>query len=326
MISEHMRPSIYAVVICMVVLSSASSATQPVDVNSLSAGETREGQISGCQLKVETQEKGCAQHISQIKLPVDRYWRVEVEQQGIDLVLSVAPPGDGDAITVNTPIERSGVETALLYSDVEGNYKVQVSSDVHPKAKGRYTIRVTELGNRTPEEQRRIRAEKAMTEAAQLFFKQADAVAAIPLYEKAVMSWRELDNTGGEAQAAYCAGILYRDLDDAEKARRFFVHAARLFEQLNDRKTQTYVFNDLGLTLAQLGDSKRARHYLQQARELNRKLDDPYLEAITLNNYGLMFHYGGDLATAKQYYEIKRSSRWCCGRADDDWQSAYRTG
>ncbi len=303
MISEHMRSSIYAIVVCMMVLSPASIATQPVGVRSLSAGETRQGKISGCQLKVETQEKGCAEHIYQIKLPADRYWRVEVEQQGIDLVLSVAPPGDGDAITVNTPIERSGVETALLYSDVEGNYKVQVSSDVHPKAKGRYTIRITELANRTPEEQRHIRAEKAMTEAARLFFKQADAVAAIPLYEKAVTLWRELGNPVGEAQAAYCAGILYRDLDDAEKARRSFVHAAQLFEQLNDRKTQAYVFNDLGLTLAQLGDSKQARHYLQQARELNRESNDPYLEAITLNNYGLMFHFGGDLARAKQYYE-----------------------
>ncbi len=298
-----MNSFVGAILAAMVLLPSSSFAEEPAIPRALVVGATQGGDISGCKFSGNTQKRTCATQIYHVELPADKYWRVEVEQLGIDLVLTVVPPQDLDVIAVNTPIERIGTETALVHSTVQGIYALQVSSQEHAVASGRYRISIHELPDRTPEEQLRLQAEKAVTAAAELFFKQEDPVAAIPQYEKAAALWRQLEHPAEEAQAAYCAGILYQELDDAEKAERYLTRAAALLDQLGDQSTRGYVLNALGLTLDLLGQRRQAKQHLQQASELSQDLRDPYLAAKTLNNQGLLFHFSGDLIKAKKHYD-----------------------
>ncbi len=272
------------VFIAMVVLPAFAFADVPAPPRILVVGATQEGKISGCRFDKNTQARTCETQSYHVELPANKYWRVAVEQLGIDLVLRVVPSQQRHVIAINTPTDRIGMETALLHSAVQGRYALQVSSREHAKASGLYKISIHELADETPEQQQRLQAEKAMTEAAEVFFKQQDPVTAIPYYQRAAALWQQLGQPAEEARAAYCAGTLFQELDDAEQAKRYLARAATLLDQLGDQNTRAYLLNALGLTLDQLGQRRQARQQLQQASELNQKLGDPYLAAKTLNN------------------------------------------
>src|SRR5687768_16769083 len=68
---------------------------------------------------------------------------ITVEQQGIDLALTLRDAEGTPLGTINTATEREGTETWLI--PAEGEYRLEVRSAVPGAPKGRFLVRVEEL-------------------------------------------------------------------------------------------------------------------------------------------------------------------------------------
>ena len=98
---------------------------------------------------IERQLSGGESHHYQLNVNAGQYARVIVEQQGIDVVVSVFGP-DGKLITaVDNPNGSQGAETVHITAEATGLYRLEVTSFEKIARPGSYNVEITgpvELG------------------------------------------------------------------------------------------------------------------------------------------------------------------------------------
>jgi CHAT domain-containing protein/Tfp pilus assembly protein PilF len=144
------------------------------DVRTLEPGQSIKRELAGGQ-----------EHTYQIKLSVDQFLKMVVEQQGIDVAVQVMGPDGSQIFRFNSEISLRDNELAPLVAEATGDYRLIVQPTQKLAAVGAYEIRIEEMRAATENDRALHEARKLFDEARKL----RDAGKydeALPLFERVI--------------------------------------------------------------------------------------------------------------------------------------------
>jgi|GEM_PF-233754 len=245
-----------------------------------------------------------------------RTYLIELEQHGLDFVLSVEDPAF-DARTYGSPLLRDEREIVLLEDTLPGLYRVSVRAHEHTGAAGQHVVRLSLL---SPEEDVRLWA--AMSAGAAAFQRGGEQgwTEAIASYEAAAELARDSGRRREAAQALFsiamieywyrfawtraaeasaAAARLYAELaEPVLEASALHLRAAALIEEAtNVPRTSSEGFAPRARALFDeaLGLFDRARRTFEQHGK-------SYEVGLAINNIGLTHYYMGEYADANRLW------------------------
>src|SRR6185295_4002781 len=161
----------------------ANSARQANDPQTLSSGAPIERELFGGQT-----------HVYRIVMSAGQYALVQVEQRGIDVVLTGKAP-DGKAFaSVTLRYGGEGVEPLMIMADTAGEYILKVSTANPKAAAGRYEAKISELRAATEQDRSRAKAQMLCYDALVLSFETPPEAKrkALQLYGEALLLWQQI--------------------------------------------------------------------------------------------------------------------------------------
>lgn len=228
-------------------------------------------------------------------------WRLEVGQQGIDVIVEVSGPRGESLLAVDSPFDREGPETALVEAEAPGVHRVTVRSREPTATGGRYTIRIDRLA---PEPQR-LAAERAVTEASRRYLEGTPDAwrRALDASARAVESFRAIGQEAAAARALYARAVVHRLVQENARALELDREVLLLFRDLGDHVFLANTVNEMGLNRWHLGETAGARSSFQRAVALQRLAGHRWGEAVAAANLCLMDLVEGDLRAGARCYE-----------------------
>jgi CHAT domain-containing protein/tetratricopeptide (TPR) repeat protein len=235
-------------------------------------------------------------------------WWISLEQQGVDVVLSVVGP-EGVEVTVDNPLEREGLELLHFEPAAGESYRLEVRPRDPLAPAGRYRLVVEGEGDPAEgggtDRGMRRRARDAVTQAGVRYHRGTpeDWRRARHHHQEAVALWGPLGESAAMARSLYALAVLSRLLGDTAEARAHGEAALALFSTLGQPRWQGYSHVELGLLAWLQGESGAAREHFQAALEPLAHLGDDYGQAVALHNLCLMDLVVGELRAGRACYE-----------------------
>jgi CHAT domain-containing protein/tetratricopeptide (TPR) repeat protein len=257
---------------------------------------------------------------------------LSVKQRGLDVVVSVTPPG-GPTTRYDSPAFRDGRETVVLEAGA-GRYRVEIRSEEYTGAAGGHTIALARLGpasdarerealrlesaagaaNSSGGEEGWLTAASGYTRAAEIWLalgrtrEQADA-----LYAAATIRYWQLFDWAASVEGAAAAAARYAELGEAALAAnaRHLQGAARVEQALEATQSST----DAAVSPESDALFAEALQLLESAREVHERLGNVYDLGLVLNNFGYTYYSKGDFDRARGYYTqaatlLHNSAEW----------------
>ncbi|HEX8145591.1 MAG TPA: CHAT domain-containing protein [Pyrinomonadaceae bacterium] len=233
-----------------------------------------------------------------------QYLRVVVEQQGIDVAVSLLSADGGVLVKADNANGTRGTESVSLAADGEETFRVKVEAR-EPRAKsGYYTIRIAEQHVATAEDARRVRAERALAAGESL---RADGSSnslnqSLARYQEAYELFSAARDAAGAATALLDMGKSHYFLLDMEEAARKYGEAMKLYEAAGLRLDEGVARLYVGQARLALGDNAEALGFYERALELFTAEDDERFVSFALNEMGRAYYLRGDVNKALDYY------------------------
>jgi CHAT domain-containing protein/tetratricopeptide (TPR) repeat protein len=257
---------------------------------------------------------------------------VVVEQQSLDLVLTLKGPRGAAARSFDSPLLRDEREVVLVENARGGRHALTVRSNEHTGAEGAHSIRVTDLSDA---EEALVEGWRALTRGAAANFEGGEAAwsEAVSAYEAAADSFGAHGATREEAQALFAAATIeywqhYDWARSAELARRAAalydsVDLAALAASARHLEGAALVESALETTGSAVAAGARSAEALlndafalfEEARGTFERLGRVYDLALVTNNIGYAHYNRGDLAAARARWEeaaglMRRIDEW----------------
>src|SRR3954470_5293126 len=194
-----------------------------------------------------------------VNLPAGAFADLGVEQEGIDVAVSVTDPDGRQLAASDSLYGNRGWEPVPIVTEQAGRYRLEVRARPTPLP-ARYEVRLAALRPATARDRTRVAAESLFAAAA---------------FPQALSGFRALGERGREADVLYsmaCAGF---DLDRAKEA-------LALFRSLGREREAGRTLNDLGRLYRAQGDLRQALAVYREALALNRRLGEAWAQAVTL--------------------------------------------
>lgn len=248
-----------------------------------------------------------------------QYFRVVVEQQGIEVTVTLSDSTRGQDLTREPIVQiwsASGARGPLYISEIADkatDYTLQVKS--LEKAAGSYTITLESPRTRRPEDGDRVTAERALAKGQRLQ-KEADGQASEEAKKRREEAFNEsteaakgfaaLKDAHGEVRSWYLAGVIKRSLGQLDEAKESMTRALGRTPALapNDWRLKATVTNDLGMLYARLHDEETARSYLKSALQIFESHGDQRGKASSSTNLGLSYGRTGEGREAIKLFEV----------------------
>ncbi len=244
--------------------------------------------------RIEQKLKAGETHTYALALMVGQYVRVEVEQLGIEVLLTLLAPNrekifEYVAITPG----GSGKQIACLVAEQTGNYYIQVREAHGHSSLPSYGVQISRLRNATAQDRERFATQKIYGEAHQIPRSNApNAVQnSLKKLEAALLLSQKIGDQ--ELEAFLCREIGWRysfDLNSELKAIEYFGRALQLRRTLGHRYDQAAELNNLGYSHYMLGKLQQAREYYQQSRPIFREIGDKVNEGTVLLRHAMSYH------------------------------------
>jgi hypothetical protein len=127
--------------------------------------------------------KGGEAQSYRIKLAAGQFLYATVEQDGIDVVVSVFNPDGSQLAVTDSPNDRWGTEPVLFVAETSGDYRIEIRSPDTKAGPGEYQIRMLALREATSTDQAYVASERTFEEAQKLR-NQPNATAKLAAIEK----------------------------------------------------------------------------------------------------------------------------------------------
>jgi tetratricopeptide (TPR) repeat protein len=244
--------------------------------------------------RIDREMRGGELHTYEITLNANQYLRVKLEQRGSNLALALLAP-DGRKITeADAPHLTYGVETILFLTDSPGTYKLEVRPARSSAPLRSYEIRIEELRPATFEDNDRISAYRAFSDAEQLFKKGGiDSLEkAIEKYESASRLFQKTGETFLQAMSIRCLAFTLEFGQEVQKAYETYLQALPLLQNTDYKQEPALTLGDIARICRKIYKYRNALEYSQQALELfrangNRRKAADMLLDISLIHLGL---------------------------------------
>jgi len=248
--------------------------------------------------------KGGESHSYTIKLSAGQFLYALVEQEGIDVRVTLFRPDGAQLAVCNSPNGSWGSEPILLVADVSGEYRVEVSA---PNAKANaayYEVKMVALREASAVDKGHVIAQRSFEEAQRLRSKPnaTDKRAAIVKYQEASPLFQAAGDIYRQTLNLQAMGATYAQLNDFRTSLQLFEEALTLAQELENERLETPIRNYLGGINDVLGEVTKSRQHYERARQLARRLNDKLNEGAALNNIGKLYNDNGDFQKALDYY------------------------
>jgi len=275
----------------LLVTTAPSAASHTAQTNSrqtqLHPGDSIERELAGGQ-----------SHSYEIEVAADQFLHVIVEQQGIDVVLTIFDTGKNILNEVDRPNGSRGRESISLIAPRTARYSLEVRSLESVAAQGRYRLSVDRLRPTGAHDQTRIAAEQTVSQGEILRAKgSAESIGkAIENFKRAADLWYSLAEPYEEAVAFYGAGVSYSSLGDNQQAVQNLERSLTLFG--NDSYGEAIAHSAMGWPYMYLGDYEAAENNFKDAFEFHRSQNNIRGQGVTLYGMGWVSALRGDNTTA----------------------------
>ncbi|MBI1760208.1 MAG: CHAT domain-containing protein [Acidobacteria bacterium] len=259
-------------------------------------------------------------HAYQIELAAGQFMRAVVEQQGVNLLVTLYSPNGQKLADLDSPVGAEGPEPVSLVAETSGAYRLQVRPMQQHAPQGRYEVRLEEVRAATPQDKARIIAERAFAEATITYQGSADSVRqGIEKYEKVIPLWQALGDRGQEAVTLSTIGHLYKLLGESRQALAYQQRALPLHQAAGNRSGAAQTLYNMGAVYGELGDPQKALTPYQQALDIYQALGDRSMEAAVFGNMGVIYSGLGEQQQALELFNralvLKRAMRDPYGEA-----------
>ncbi|HWN99455.1 MAG TPA: CHAT domain-containing protein [Blastocatellia bacterium] len=247
------------------------------DVRSLEPGKSVERLLAGGET-----------HSYRITLAAGQFSHAVVNQRGIDLVVAFYGLDGRKLVEIDNPNDVNGPEPISWIAEASGSYRLEVRSLSNDAPAGRYEVRVEELRTATPQDERRIAAQKAFTDAKSLrnLWTAESQRDAIEKYKQALVLWQSLADRLMAANSLHEMGFIYGDLGEYQKALDSYAQARELYNAMGDLWGEGGVLNNIGWVYGTLGEHQKAIDFYTQSLQASRATGLPHDESRILSNIG----------------------------------------
>jgi CHAT domain-containing protein len=253
---------------------------------------------------LERELKGGETHNFALHLRHDEFLRVDVEQKGIDVEVTLLSPSGGKLVVADSPNDQYGPELVVWESRTAGAYKLQVRAPNKKAPSGRYEIRLVAQGPASVADRNLIAAARAFEEAEALRTQRtaSSRLAAIEKYQQALALFQIVGDKYWQALTLYSTGSTYAQSSNFRSALNSFSKALPLFQTTGDRRREAATLNFIGGVHDVLGDQSEALDDYRQALAIYEQVADRSTKASVLNNIGKIQSDMGQWQSALDYY------------------------
>lgn len=284
---KHTHHALTALLLVLTAAISAYSQTKTVEPDkaieqTIAAGET---------------------HSYSMTLPAGMYGAIDLNQKGINLVLTVLS-ADGQKL-------RTADLTGLGFSENIGlapqdttTYRIDVNAAAKPDVKGSYTLKLTQLHPATDDDRVRVQAQTLSEEGMQFLINQTatSKAEALDKFQKSISLWHAAKDQAYEAQAfyyvAYTTNLMGQYASAAEAAEK----GLPLARAAANKNLEAYLLDELGASFSNRGERKQALDFFLEALKL-RSDSDPVGRSMTLSNIAIAYWGIGERRKALAYLE-----------------------
>jgi CHAT domain-containing protein/tetratricopeptide (TPR) repeat protein len=254
---------------------------------------------------IERELGGGEYHTYRIALVAGQYARIMVEQRGIEVALTLFGPDDKALSEVDNQDGMQGPEVISLVAATSGRHRLEVRSPEKQAPAGRYEVKIEELRAATPQDESRVAAQRALTEARRLVSQQAaeSLRKAVEKYREALALWRAVGDQRGEADTLTGLGGVHIKLDEKQNAIESLEQALKLWRAMGDHSGEARTFDEIGILHQDVGEYQKALDVHQQALVLRRAAGDRKMEARALNNIAMVYLDMGEYQKALEFHQ-----------------------
>jgi CHAT domain-containing protein len=237
-----------------------------------------------------------------VSLTSGDYVRLVVQLRGIILRATLFDPAGKELVVMNNPSGGYGPIYISEIASAFGEYQLEVRSTEDWANPGSFTVGIDELRASTPEDARRIEAERWFANAvkedeARSFKSAADE------YAKALAYWQAIHDPHWEALTQYALSQTYRRSGNLKKAEECLIESLKIEVAENDWRLKASALNDLGFNKAQGADNEKGISLLNQSLLLYEAHGDRRGQASSLNNLAITRGRMGELRKARELAE-----------------------
>lgn len=223
-----------------------------------------------------------------LDLPSGRLLHLTVDQQGVDVVLTLRSPAGEARLEVDSPNRAWGPEELWWIAGEAGRWRLEVRP-LGRMAAGRYSLRM-EVRAPEPKDRLRLAAQRRVARKGL-----ADLAVARGLWRRAGEPRQAAFATLWQAEVARAAG-------DASAAGNFYRQALAAFHALGDDRQEIYVGQRLGDLLRLAGDFAGAWRAQEAALALATRRGFADEQARALNNFAAILEAKGEIRAAIDGY------------------------
>jgi len=248
----------------------------------------------------------------EVVLKTGEYFHVDVEQLGIDVVLSMTGSNGQILVERDRPNESKGEESLSYISKTNGKYLLNIRSLKTDVTAGRYKIK--SYLSRVPTEKyiKRLEAEILFHEGLK-FYRTTTAESikqACEKYEGASKLWREAGDVYAEALTQTNLGYCRQSLREMEKAIIAHERALFLYQKLEIKQDEALSFGRLCVLFAYLQKMDVSIEHYRKAKSIHSELknleDEKQLNtefgkiALAYYMYGLELQNKTEIESSRQ--------------------------
>jgi len=248
--------------------------------------------------------KGGEAHSYQVTLKASQFFYALVEQQGIDLAVSIFRPDGTSLATVDSPNDRWGTEPVILIAERDGNYKIEIRCSNQKAPPATYQLKIVALREPTDVDRKHVTGQRLFEEAQKLRA-QPNATgkrAAIEKYREALPLLQVANDTYRQVLVLQMTGLAFLQLSEFRTALVYLDQALALVKPINDPRIEGSIETLIGGADDVLGDVRVSQDHYERAIALARQLNNPLVEGSGLNNIGKLYNDAGDFQQALDYY------------------------
>jgi CHAT domain-containing protein/tetratricopeptide (TPR) repeat protein len=262
--------------------------------------------------ELKKQLKGGETHAYQVALLAGQFLSLIVDQQGIDVAVTLFTPEGKKVTAVDSLNSEYGPEPLVAIAETSGVYGIIVAAGNKESPPGEYDIRFAELRTPAPGDAEHVAAERNIERAFELqsTAEGNDWDAAITKLQEALQYY---ESAG--AQDFYRRGLVLFTIGylQAQKSRvqesiAAYLAALPLFQMVGDRIMEARTRNNLGGEYHDLGEPLKALQYHREALSLLPAGTAPKLQTSVVNNMGVLYEEMGDWTAALRAYERAASA------------------
>jgi len=214
-------------------------------------------------------------HCYSFTLGAGQFVQALVEQRGIDVFVMVFRPDGKLLISIDRLNSIHGPENASLIAPSPGVYQLQIQS-LRAAVRGLYRVTLTEPRAATPSDEKRVAAEKLISEAEAMRERNTAETArlAAEKYERAHDLWSEVGDKYEEGFALFGAGYCRRLSGGNQTAIAFYERALELMREARDSFGIALVQGGMGFSYYYLGALDQALENFEQSLQTRQRMMD----------------------------------------------------